>query len=56
MNPMVTCYGLGWVVLAVLPLDQVVGMAWGVREDIQRGKVGLIVNQCNGKVTWWEVK
>lgn len=54
--PKVIGYGLGFRVLFELPLDQVQGMAYGVREDIQNGKRGLIANWCNGPVVWWGVE
>ena len=34
-------------------LADIVGMAWGVHDDIKNGKRGMIVNQCAGTVYWW---
>ena len=36
-------------------LANVVGMAWGVHEDIQNGKRGMICNQCTAPAFWWLV-
>ena len=38
-------------------VDNVQGMAWGVRDDIKNGKRGMIANQCTSSVSihWWIV-
>jgi hypothetical protein len=36
-------------------LTTVAGMAWGVREDIQNGKRGMIPNWCSSPAVWWLV-
>lgn len=57
----VTAYGLGFrVIFENKPLDEVKGMAYGVREDAESGKrIGLVPNQCTSKdsekVLYWEI-
>lgn len=54
----VTSYDVFWRVIAEnVPLDQVQGMAYGVREDAISGKrLGIVGNQCAGRVGYWEIK
>lgn len=57
----VTITGLDYrykVVYGPVTLENVVGMAYGVHEDILAGKRGLIVNQCvaSNEICWWNVE
>lgn len=49
------------VVFANKPVEEVVGMAYGVREDALSGKRrGLVGNQCTAPesrgIYWWEIE
>lgn len=57
-NPIVIALGRDYKPVRIpMYLSEVVGMAYGVREDIQNGKIGLIGNQCttSTNVYFWDV-
>lgn len=57
MSLLIVSYTYDWKIIAFDDLSTVQGMAWGVREDIENGKRGLIPNWCTASqnVCWWEV-
>lgn len=60
MNPMIQALDMGYRPIGeAVPLNEIKGMAYGVREDIEAGKTGLIGNQCvseaSRRVYWWNV-
>ena len=57
-NPIVIALGRDYRPVRIpMRLSEVVGMAYGVREDIEAGGVGLIGNQCttSNNVYYWDV-
>jgi hypothetical protein len=56
---LIISYASNWSIIAFDDLTTIKGMSWGVREDIQNGKRGLIPNWCSSpdsaRVVWWEV-
>lgn len=62
MAILVTAYGRGdAVIFADRPLNEVKGMAWGVRDDALSGRrLGVVGNQCSSldskDVYIWDIK
>ena len=62
MAILVTAYG--WndtVIFTDRPINEVKGMAWGVRDDALTGRrLGLVGNQCSSpdsrQVYYWDIK
>jgi len=46
LDPTIVIYGPSWRELDRAPLSQIGGMAYGVREDFERGVQRLTGNQC----------
>jgi len=60
LNPIVQAYDFQWKLLFAKPLNEIQGMAYGVREDISSGKYkagGIAPNWCpeSNEVCRWVV-
>ena len=63
LNPVVQAYDFKWGLLFEKPLDQIEGMANGVREDIETGYMkpggfrgNLCVDSAHTPICYWRVK
>jgi hypothetical protein len=60
LNPMIKAYDFRWKLMFAKPLNEVEGMAYGVREDISSGLYktnGVAINWCpdSNEVCYWVV-
>lgn len=61
-NPTIAAYDHRWTEIYRKPLNEIEGMAYGVREDFQNGKImlgGFVGNQCaepvSSRVCFWSL-